>query len=92
MVGFIMTRRTLNLYLRMTGLRLLMSRTAPTQSTSSNRSLRRRRSSTSAAHDWINTKPVTKQRVGPEGMEEMKTIKEFAGIPGSIEEKPNIKN
>lgn len=77
MVGFIMTRRTLNLYLRMTGMAPLISKTAPTRSTiSSSRYLRRRRSSGSVVKAWVKPKPDAKQDV-PEGMEKIETVKKF---------------
>ena len=70
-----MTRRILNLYLRMTGMQPLTSRTAPTRSTIiSSRSLRRRRSSASAAKVWAKPKPSMKQDV-LEKLEKPNTVK-----------------
>ena len=70
-----MTRRILNLYLRMTGMQPLISRTAPTRSTIiSSRSLRRRRSSASAVKAWAKPKPSIKQDA-PEKLEKPNTVK-----------------
>ena len=70
-----MTRRTLNLYLRMAGMPPLISRTAPTRSTiSSSRYLRRRRSSGSVVKAWVKPKPDPNQDI-PERIEKIDTVK-----------------
>ena len=86
MAGFIMTRRTFNLYLRMAGMRTMTSRIVATRSTMSGAKTRRR-SSSNVGEAWVTTKAVTKQQGVSERLEEIQTIKPSPELPGSVEMK-----
>ncbi|XP_028399588.1 uncharacterized protein LOC114522997 [Dendronephthya gigantea] len=84
MVGFIMTKRTLNLYLRMTGMGPLITRTGPTRSTmSSTKSFRRRRNSDNVL---VKSKPAIKQQNPRSPAEEKNDVViKYADPPGAAE-------
>lgn len=85
MVGFIITKRTLNLYLRMTGMGPLISRTGPTRSTmSSNKSFRRRRNSDNVA----KSKPAIKPRTPTEEKNEI--LVKCGDLPSAAEKMKTI--